>query len=237
MSKYEVTQGEYETYCSYGGSSPSSTNGDGDNYPVYYVSWYDALVYCNKRSIAEGLTPCYSINGETDPTKWGDVPTTSDSTWNAVECNWASNGYRLPTEAEWEYAARAGDTTVNAVTYSGTNDSSKLDEYANITIFNNSNSGFVSKVGTKLPNAFGLYDMSGCLSELCWNWITESYNVETEGGLDPTGAVSGSGRVKRGGNRELNSSYCTVARRESQSPYSRGYLYGFRVVRSASTTE
>ena len=67
MGKYEVTQAEYEKYCSYGSDSPSSSYGDGDNYPAYYVSWYDALVYCNKRSIAEGLTPCYSIKGSTDP--------------------------------------------------------------------------------------------------------------------------------------------------------------------------
>ena len=80
MGKYEVTQAEYEQYCSYGGSSPSSDYGYGDNYPAYYVSWYDALVYCNKRSMTEGLTPCYSINEETDPTKWGTVPTSSDST-------------------------------------------------------------------------------------------------------------------------------------------------------------
>ena len=84
MGKYEVTQAEYEKYCSYGGSKPSSSYGDGDNYPAYYVSWYDALVYCNKRSIDEGLTPCYSISGNTDPSKWGTVPTSSDSTWNAA---------------------------------------------------------------------------------------------------------------------------------------------------------
>ena len=76
MGKYEVTQAEYEKYCSYTGTdSPSSSYGDGDNYPAYYVSWYDALVYCNKRSMAEGLTPCYSISDSTDPEDWGAVPT------------------------------------------------------------------------------------------------------------------------------------------------------------------
>ena len=92
MGKYEVTQAEYEKYCSYGGSSPSSLYGDGDNYPAYYVSWYDALVYFNKRSMAEGLTPCYSISGSTDPSKWGTVPTSTDSTWDAVVCDWKANG-------------------------------------------------------------------------------------------------------------------------------------------------
>lgn len=71
---HEVTQKEYETYCSYTGSnSPSSKYGDGDSYPVYNVSWYDALVYCNKRSLKEGLTPCYTVSGSTDTDAWGTV--------------------------------------------------------------------------------------------------------------------------------------------------------------------
>ena len=110
IGKYEVTQGEYEKYCSYGDGeslfgffedpSPSAMFGDGDQYPAYYVSWYDALVYCNKRSMAEGFTPCYSISDSTDPEKWGTVPASEDATWDSVICDWTANGYRLPTEAE-----------------------------------------------------------------------------------------------------------------------------------------
>ena len=229
MGKYEVTQAEYEKYCSYGSSRPSSS--DGDNYPAYYVSWYDALVYCNKRSMAEGLTPCYSISGNTDPSKWGTVPTSTDSTWNAVVCNWNANGYRLPTEAEWEYAARAGDNTVASLIYSGTSDVNKLGEYAWYAINSNSKT---HKVGTKSPNAFGLYDMSGNVCEWCWNWVTNSYDAETEGGSDPTGASSGSYRVFRGSSWSGYSNLCAVSFRNFNFPNSRSNYLGFRVVRASS---
>ena len=231
MGKYEVTQAEYEVYCSYGSSSPSSSYGDGDNYPAYYVSWYDALVYCNKRSMAEGLTPCYSINDSTDPEDWGDVPTSSNGTWNSVECNWNANGYRLPTEAEWEYAARAGDNTVDSLTYSGTSDVNKLGDYAWYYDSANDNT---HEVGTKLPNAFGLYDMSGNVWEWCWNWFTDSYDTTTEGGSDPTGASAGSSRVNRGGRWYSNSDGCAVSFRNSDGPNGRYYDLGFRVVRASS---
>ena len=132
MGRYEVTQEEYEKYCSYTGGEdkkPTEEYGVGGDYPAYYVSWYDAVVYCNRRSIKERLTPCYVIGGKTNPDEWGTVPTSSDDPWE-VTCNWEANGYRLPTEAEWEYAARAGDDTTNARTWSGTDTETKLEEYA-----------------------------------------------------------------------------------------------------------
>ena len=231
MGKYEVTQAEYEKYCSYGSSSPSSDKGDGDNYPAYYVSWYDALVYCNKRSMAEELTPCYSISGNTDPEKWGTVPTSSNNTWNAVVCNWNANGYRLPTEAEWEYAARAEDNTVASLTYSGTSDVNKLGEYSWYS--SNSNSK-THEVGTKKANGFGLYDMSGNVWEWCWNRFTNSYDAEAEGGSDPTGTSAGSNRVYRGGSWRSSSDRCAVSCRRSLYPNIRDNNLGFRVVRSSS---
>ena len=232
MGKYEVTQAEYEKYCSYtGSSSPNSDKGDGDNYPAYCVSWYDALVYCNKRSVAEGLTPCYSISASTDPKVWGTVPTSWNSTWDAAICNFEANGYRLPTEAEWEYAARAGDNTVDSLTYSGTSDVNKLGDYAWYT---SNSSSKTHEVGTKKANAFGLYDMSGNVLECCWNWHTYSYDTGKEGGSDPTGTSAGSFRVFRGGDWCHFSDSCPVSNRLSyEYPYSRDDYLGFRVVRPA----
>lgn len=109
MSDHPVTRGEYKAVM---GSDPSvafaydkdgyGLTGDDNvkNNPVNYISWYDALVYCNTLSIKEGLTPCYAIGGETDPSKWGAVPTENKSTWDAATCDFTAGGYRLPTEAE-----------------------------------------------------------------------------------------------------------------------------------------
>ena len=221
IGKYPVTQKEWSDII---GSNPSSGNGIGDNLPVYNLSWFEILKYCNMRSVAEGLTPCYSIAGSTDVLDWPVLPNFSSDisfpVWNAVVCNWSADGYRLPTEAEWEYAARGGLNWTDDYTYSG---SDIIDE---IAWYSQNSNNLAHAIGTKLPNQLGIYDMSGNLYEFCWDW----YAPYTDNVTDPLGPASGDMRMVRGGSWMSIEENCVVSGRYREYPVSITNYNGFRIV-------
>jgi formylglycine-generating enzyme required for sulfatase activity len=197
MAKYEVTQGEYQAVM---GTNPSGFSGG--NLPVEQVSWYDAIVYCNALSQREGLTPAYTISG-------------SNVTWNR-----SANGYRLPTEAEWEYACRAGTTTPY---YTGDSISKSQANY---------NENGTMDVGSFVPNAWGLYDMAGNVWEWCWDWY-EDYSTGSQ--TNPEGPSTGTNRVERGGSWFIfGGGDLRSASRGHSTPSLRFDFIGFRLVRSGS---
>jgi formylglycine-generating enzyme required for sulfatase activity len=183
-----------------------SLYGEGDNYPMYYVSWLEAVEYCNKRSKREGLTPAYSGSG------------------NNITCNWNANGYRLPTEAEWEYAAKGGNRDSMVYEYSGSNSAGAVAWYTD------NSGGSTHPVGTKAPNSLGLYDMSGNVWEWCWDWHANSYPSGAQ--TDPRGASSGSNRVGRGGGWIGSAWNVRSAYRHYGTPSARNGYLGFRLVRN-----
>lgn len=199
IGKHEVIQKEWKEIM---GNNPSSFKGD--NLPVESVSWYDVVEFCNKKSQKEGLTPCYSGSGDN------------------ITCDWNANGYRLPTEAEWDFAARGGSTG-SPTEYAG---SKNIEEVA----WYDGNSGSKTHdVGGKKPNELGIYDMSGNVWEWCWDWYG-SYSSDSQ--TNPRGASSGSFRVLHGGGWDSSTGCCRVAYRGLNDPnYSYNYS-GFRLLQS-----
>jgi formylglycine-generating enzyme required for sulfatase activity len=206
MDKNLVTQAEYERVV---GENPSRWKNPEN--PVEQMRWSDAVRYCNARSELEGLTPCYDLQ-----------------TW---ECNFDADGYRLPTEAEWEYACRAGTKTA----YSFGDSPSKLADYA---WFDKNSNGKPQPVGQKPPNPWGLCDMHGNV----WEWCNDFYQVDyyqQSPEENPHGPKTGDTKVVRGGAWKFSAESCRSAYRYNENP---GYadvcfgydIYGFRCVRNAN---
>lgn len=199
IGKFQVTQKEWLRVM---GNNPSKYKGD--NLPVDSVSWYDVLEYCNKRSLDEDLTPCYLIDG------------------NETICNWLADGYRLPTEAEWEFAARGGNQSQH-FEFAGSNILGEVAWYA-------ANSREKTHaVGTKKPNELGIYDMSGNVWEWCWDWWSNTYVTSPQ--FDPKGISTGTYRVHRGGGWSGNEARCKITRRFDSGPDGSLDRIGFRLVK------
>jgi len=221
MGKFPVTQREYEAVTgknpSYKGVYPvtDSRNDGGQSgqprggaLPVEGVSWYEAVEYCNRLSLREGLAPAYTVTGDS-------------AQWDRCSVQWDRNadGFRLPTEAEWEYACRAGTTTPY---YSG--------KRASGAAWYEGNSGqWTHPVGGKKPNAWGLFDTHGNVWEWCWDWYG-GYSGGAQ--TDPAGAQTGAYRVLRGGCCFFNAGGLRSAYRYYIAPHIRSFAVGFRVARS-----
>ena len=205
MGIYPCTQGLYESVM---GSNPSFFTGS--MRPVEKVSWCDAVLFCNKLSEREGLVPCYVL----------PEPFLNDDNWSKkVKWNKSANGYRLPTEAEWEYCARGGEKHL----YSGSDNRDKVAWY------DGNSRGKTHPVGEKKANRFGLYDMSGNVWEWVWDW-KGSYSKGLV--IDPHGPSSGTTRVSRGGCWRGGTWGTRVSGRYEYLPSYRNSNLGFRLVRT-----
>jgi formylglycine-generating enzyme required for sulfatase activity len=217
----EVTR---ELYARRTGRHPSGSNCAGPTCPVDSVNWHEAVAYCNALSALRGLAACYTCSGAGDELRCEPAPDFADP----YECP----GFRLPTEAEWEYAARAGTTTS---TYHGTLDAVLLGcESPNpvldpIAWFCGNASWLPWAVATKEPNAWGLYDMLGNLYEMVHDW-----SGPFPGGAvtDPWGPAAGTSRGRRGGSYGDMAEFSRAAHRSAVDPLSRNQYNGFRVART-----
>jgi len=216
MSIYEVTQKQYFEIM-----GKNYSNFKGENLPVEKVTWYDAVEFCNKLSIKNGLNPYYKINKDINDPNY-NYP----GVWRAGEARYmvsilGGNGFHLPTEAEWEYACRAGTSTKY---YWGDKINGDYCWYGG----NGGNSDEKTHpVGEKIPNTFGLYDMSGNVSEWCWDWFGP-YSKDPS--KNPQGALMGETRVIRGGSWDDDGNGSNVSIRFNNCPGKLSDEYGIRVI-------
>jgi formylglycine-generating enzyme required for sulfatase activity len=208
LGVYEVTQGQYQAVM---GQNPSYYKGSGD-LPVEQVSWLDAVKFCNTLSEREGLRLFYQVDGD-----------------NVRVPDWRGTGYRLSTEAEWEYACRAGSTT----RYSFGDGEARLGDFA---WFPGNSGNKTHPVGQKRPNAFGLYDMHGNVWEWCWDRYAADYYKRSPVD-DPRGAEVASAWVNRGGSCFSEPRHARSANRYGGRPVNRRSGLGFRLARGSLAAE
>ncbi|MBO4705466.1 MAG: SUMF1/EgtB/PvdO family nonheme iron enzyme [Spirochaetaceae bacterium] len=203
IMKTEMTQDLYEVVM---GENPSSYKGE--KYPVESVSWYDAIYFCNRLSEIKGFTPVYFVNGSTNTADWNYTPHNGDSIKGTIEQNEFADGFRLPSEKEWEYAAKGGED----YKFSGSNDINEVGWYKE------NSEGKTHPVAQKKANGYGLYDMTGNVWEWCWdrevNWLGDT-------------------SVIRSGSWYSGSDTCRISYRyNNYGPNERYENLGFRIVRS-----
>ena len=229
IDKYEITYElwtEVRTWAIAHGYTDLAVGQSGEfstsaNNPVTRVNWYDVVKWCNARSEKDGLTPIYYTRIVQDT-----IYRTGSLDINISSIKWNANGYRLPTEAEWEFAARGG-TRSHGYALSGSNNPDSVAWY-------NNNSGTMTHtIGTKFANELGIYDMSGNVWELCWDWF-DGWNVYPSGGnYDPKGpSTSRTYRIVRGGSISLNEIACVVSNRNYGFPIESYPDLGFRCVQN-----